>query len=151
MLFHELPFDVLNKIIFHTNIHTQKELMCVSKTFYEFLEYKIKIYENELQNIVLYIKNVFLYQHFSQFSFIAKYIKFRCPNNRIKITFSKILKLNLSCKIENENNIIEKIQINHYFLKIDDLISFIINQVQNCNMYSNTLLFSQKYHYYKIY
>jgi hypothetical protein len=153
MTIYSLPIDALNNITIHLCLKDQRNLAVSSKFFHRLLGLNLQLYRNEVLHILNYIRymhNINI-DYSNENNIIVKYCTFREKNSRIKINFNKLIKLNYSYKLQNDSFICEKIQCNYFFRDIRELIAFVYVRILNCNMYSNVLLFSQKYSYYKIY
>lgn len=155
MIFTEVPNDVTEKIIRHCCLKEQRNLCISCKYFHDLLYLKLQMYKNETNHILNYIRllhNKSLAREYAhELNVVVQHIVFRESTSRIKITLHRLIKLNYSYKIDNDGLMHEKIQVNYYFSNISELIAFVYIRILSCNMYSNVLLFSQKYHYYKVY
>ena len=153
MSIEKVPLELLSTIIQHVCLKDQRNLAISCKLFRDILSLKLQLYKQELMHIINYVR--YTYNHIVEEHTIhtvtVKYIVFRNKQNRIKISFNKLIKLNYSYKIEGELFLCEKVQCSYYFTDVRELIAFIYIRILNCNMYSNVFLFSQKYSYYKIY
>ena len=146
----DVPHDVLEKIVPQCCLRDQRNLSASCKFFYNLLHLKLQLYKTELIHVSNYIR-VIHNQSISHERNIVQHILFREKSSKIKITLNRFLKLNYSYKIDYDGLLSEKIQTNYYFSNISELIAFVYIRALSCNIYSNVLLFSHKYHYYKFY
>lgn len=154
MSIYELNDDLLDCIIKHNCLKDQRNLATTCTFLNAHLKNKLLLYKNEVDNILHYIRVVYNNSRTTGHAdnILAKHIVFREKQVCVKITFDTLLKLKFIYKTESIDTFIsEKLQANYYFTKFTELIVFIYTRILNCNMYSNTMLFSQKYNYYKIY
>ena len=149
MSLYDVPHDVLEKITRYCCLSEQRNLSILCKVFHESLRLKLELYKNEVNHILNYIRMLHN-RSLTEQNLVVMHIVFREQSSRIKITLNSLIKLNFSYRLDN-SFLSEKIQTNYYFSNISELIEFVYLRLLACNTYSNVLLFSQKYHYYKVY
>jgi hypothetical protein len=144
-MFDTLPDEINKSIANHLCLRDQVNFSSSHKYINGLLRYKLLMYENEFYNINTFITT--FAEQFAPRSLVSHYIVFRWYRFKIKISMNSKYKL----KFYDSANLNETISTSFYFERVIELKCFIKRRILTCTMYSNTLLFSHRYKYNKIY
>lgn len=147
-MFERLPDDINKHIANHLCLNDQISLCASHRYTHNLLRYKLLMYENEFYNISNFV-NEFARQ-FSPRLPVSHYAVFRWHRFKIKITMNSEYKLKFSY-VSDSTCVNETISGVFYFERLIELHCFLKKRILTCTMYSNTLLFSHRYKYNKVY
>jgi hypothetical protein len=145
-----LPDEINRNIMCRLPLIDQINCSLSSKYLYSLNRLKNGLYKQEYFRLVEYIQKMgrrFNPRHLET----AMCIVFKQGNFKIKITIHEYYKLKFMYKMENDNGVTETISNSFYFERIIELKMFLKSRILRCNMYSNTMLFTPRYHFTKVY
>ena len=152
-MFEKVPDEICYKIFKCCTLLDQIHGKMTCKHLNRILGVSTALYHSEIVHVISYVR--LLNEHFEQGTeaYCVQHVVFRNGKFKIKITFDvkSFYKLKLSYTKHDYNAVNESVYSVFYFRTLEVLVEFMKHRVLNCNMYLNTLLFTQKYNYVKIY